>query len=54
MKNGRRKPEKIKQEKSLKLFYLLGDSSDRFSKLTTFLCWSRRGPRHSQSGGPSY
>ena len=43
----RRKPEKIKQKRSLRLFYLLGSGSGgRLSKLTTFLHWSRRGPCH--------
>ena len=44
MGDKKRKPEKIKQERGLGIFYLLGGSDGRLSKLITFFYWSRRGP----------
>ena len=37
-KNGGGKPEKIKQEKGLKLFCSLGGDDDGLSRSTIFLC----------------
>ena len=41
--DGGGKPEKMKQEKSLRLFCSLDGGDNGFNKLTTFLCWSHRG-----------
>ena len=41
-----RKSEKIKQERGLRLFYLLDNNGGRLSRLTTFLYWNRRRPRY--------
>ena len=37
-KDGKRKLEKIKQKKGLRILYLLDGSSDRLSRSTMFLC----------------
>ena len=38
MGDGKGKPEKIKQKRDLRLFYLLSGSDGRFSRSITFFC----------------
>ena len=38
MEDKKRKPEKIKQKKGLRIYYLHSDSGGGLSKLTIFFC----------------
>ena len=46
MRDRRKKPDKIKQKKDLKLFCFLNNSGNKLHKLTMFFCENCHRPRH--------